>query len=64
MLNVAIRQMTFLIIHQLIVRMNATAMLYLLYRALQSLLSRGMIPIMHRSSISIYGDMIYMYGLK
>lgn len=55
--------MVFLNIHQKMVTMAAAAMLYLLYRALQSLLSRGIIFVLHRRSRTIYGEMMYMKGL-
>lgn len=55
--------MTFLKIHQLIVRIAAAAMLHLLYSALHILLSRGMIPSTQRIRSRIYGDIMYKYGL-
>ena len=45
-------------IHHPSVIMAAMAMLHLLYMALRNLLSGGMIPVMHRSRMMMYGEMI------
>ena len=53
----------FLKIHHEIVSRAAAPMLHLLYKALQSRLSRGIILAMHSSRRRIYGEMMYINGL-